>query len=242
MPPTGLFLLVVVGLLLRLVESRARVRRLGTALAIAGGALVVLLSVPWVAAGLLGSLQKDPPIPVAETRLDAGAIVVLAADVDCDALELGGDQPGPLSLQRCRYGALLARRTGLPLVITGGVLRPHSRPVSHILRDFVQDELSVPVAWTEDEAKTTRQNARRTAALLSERGIGRIALVTHAWHMPRAEREFEVAGVAVLPAPTGFHVPPHAWLHGLVPRGSALRDSCWAIHEYAGRLWYRLTR
>lgn len=241
LPPGGLFVLVALGLLLRGLGKNPWIRRTGTAFASAGALGTVALSTPYVAWWLLGSLQTSPAIPPDATSIEADVIVVLSADVDCDPPEFGPDQPGPLSLLRCRYGAALARRTGLPLVITGGVLRPDRRPVSHVLRDFVVDELSVPVAWTEDASLSTRQNARFTAEGLRQRGLVRVALVTHAWHMPRALEAFEREGVEVLPAPTAPATGPHRFWHGALPSAKALRDSCWALHERVGRVWYRLS-
>lgn len=249
MPPTSLFLAIALGLLLvrlapgkedRGKEQRRGLRRLGLAAAWSGGLGLLALSTPLVAYWLLDGLQTAAPIPPDATTLDAGAIVVLSGDVDCDPPEYGSDQPGALTMQRTRYGAVLARRTGLPLLLAGGVLRPDRRPVSHVMRDFVQDELGVPVRWTEDRSTTTAENALFTAELLEKEGIRRVALVTNAWHMPRAARAFERAGLEVLPAPTAPQAPPSRLSEALVPRGRSLRDSCWAVHEWIGRIWYRI--
>ena len=160
MPPAGLYLMVLVGLIMRWRARRPLLRRLATILAASGALLSVALSLPLVSYLLLDGLQRTPSLDPAVESIDADVIVVLAGDVDCDPPEYGSDQPGPLSQLRCRYGARLSRQTGLPLVITGGVLRPDRRPVSHVLRDYVENELGVEVAWTEDDARTTRGNAR----------------------------------------------------------------------------------
>ncbi len=241
MPPTGLYLMILVGLLVRWRARRPALRRGATALAASGALLTVALSLPVVSFLLLDGLQRFPSLDPAVESVDADVIVVLAGDVDCDPPEYGSDQPGALSQIRCRYGAHLARRTGLPLVITGGVLRPDRRPASHVLRDYVEDELGVAVAWTEDAAKTTRGNARGVARLMKERGYARAAVVTNAWHMPRSVEAFEREGVDVLPAPTGPHPAPSRILRGLIPRARSVRDSSWALHEYVGMLWYRIS-
>jgi uncharacterized SAM-binding protein YcdF (DUF218 family) len=148
------------------------------------------------------------------------------------------DVPGPLSLDRCRYGAYLARRTGLPLLVSGGVLRPDRPAVSLRLARFIEDELGVPVRWTEERSSTTLENARFTAELLRAEGIQRIALVTHAWHMPRARTAFERAGLDVLPAPTAEAPSPQDWQHGLVPSAESFQLSVRVLHEWIGRMWY----
>lgn len=243
MPPTSLFALMALGWLgARLFGTkRPRLRRLSRATAWGSAGVLALLSVPMVSFWLLDSLQTAEPIGPDVTAIDAQVIVVLSGDVTCDPPEYGPDQPGALSLVRCRYGAALSKRTGLPILVSGGVLRPDRRPVSHVLRDFIQDELGTPVAWTEDVSVNTRQNARGTAEVLRPLGLRRVALVTHAWHMPRAREAFERAGLEVLPAPTAASSRPATLRGALVPRMRAFRDSGWAIHEWIGRVWYVLT-
>ena len=242
LPPAVLYIGFLLGAL-ALWRARKSARRgtVGIALMLGSGLSLALLSTPWVAYKLLDSLQTARAIPPGEIQLNAGAIVVLAGDVDCDPAEYGQDQPGALSLQRCRYGAHLARRTGLPLLIAGGVLRPDRRAVSRVLAEFIEEELGVDVRWTEEQSLNTRQNAERSAAILRREGVERVALVTHAWHMPRALACFEATGLEVIPAPTGAAPGPSTLWQAIRPRMRAFRDSGWAIHEYVGRIWYAWT-
>ena len=245
LPPTSLYIGVTLGLCIyglakRRPEARRPHARAGAALAVLSGLTLSALSVPQVAFWLLNSLQTAPAIPPSATSIDADAIVVLSGDVDCDPPEYGPDQPGFISLQRCRYAAQLSKRTGVPILISGGVLRPDRRAAAEVLRDFVQDELSTPVRWIENRSLTTRQNAQFSSELLRKEGITRVAVVTHAWHMPRAIDVCEAAGLTVLPAPTAAATPPANLRDAIMPRARSFRDSSWAIHEWVGRLWYRL--
>jgi uncharacterized SAM-binding protein YcdF (DUF218 family) len=54
---------------------------------------------------------------------------------------------------------------------------------------------------TEETAKTTHEEAIRTAAVLQPMGVHQILLVTSDEHMLRSRRLFEGVGFAVLPAP-----------------------------------------
>ena len=65
-------------------------------------------------------------------------------------------------------------------------------------------------------------------------GVRRIALVTHAWHMPRAVQAFERAGLQVVPAPTGFTRPQQRALLEWLPSGSGLQSSREILREWLG--------
>jgi uncharacterized SAM-binding protein YcdF (DUF218 family) len=234
LPPGALILLGGFGLLLVVFRRR----RVGWTFFGLSLVTAVALSLPMIAWHGARSLQVYPSLPPDVTQLDAEAIVVLSGDFRADLPEYGLDVPGPLSLERCRYGAYLARRTGLPLLVAGGVLRPDRPAVSVRFAHYIEHELGVPVRWTEERSRTTRENALFTAELLRAADIQRVALVTHAWHMPRAYAAFERAGLEVLAAPTADASPPRGWQQGLVPRAEAFLLSVRVLHEWVGRVWY----
>jgi uncharacterized SAM-binding protein YcdF (DUF218 family) len=234
LPPANLFLLLLAGLWV----GRRR-RRLGAAMQ--GGAVFLLyaLSTPLVAGSLLRTLESAAPVDVAAIAASgAGAIVVLAGDM-VRTPEYGGGTVGPVSLERVRYAARLARATSLPVLITGGVLRPGERPIAELMRDVLTEGFGVPARWIEDRSRTTAENARFSAAMLRRDGIGTIVLVTHGFHMKRAIFAFAESGLKVIPAPTMSMVGEFE-VAALVPRGKALQDSFYAAHEWVGLAWYRL--
>ena len=62
--------------------------------------------------------------------------------------------------------------------------------------------------------------------------------VTSAWHVRRAVRHFERAGLQPIPAPTGFKTgsePRYTWSYWL-PSSGNLRKTERAVHEYLGLL------
>lgn len=235
-PPVVLVVVGAVGLVLGWLNRKRSGRFLF------GGAVVsaVLLSLPPVAELLVSGLQRDRALAPDVITLDADAIVVLGADHRADLAEYGGDEPGPLSLERCRYAARLARRSGLPLLVSGGVVRPDRPALSVTLARFIEDELGVPVRWREERSRSTGENARYSAELLRAEGLTRVALVTHAWHMPRARRAFERAGLEVLSAPTAAVAPFERRPRGFLPSAAAFQNSVWALHEWLGCAWYAL--
>ena len=95
--------------------------------------------------------------------------------------------------------------------------------------------------WVETDSLDTASRARHSARVLGEAGIGRIVLVTHAYHMPRARAAFEAAGLEVDAAPVGFLAGRGAPRPlGFMPSVRGLQLGSLAMHEWFGIAWYRL--
>ena len=236
LPPSSLFLLALVGLVLWKVRPRLARWLVGSA-----GGLLFLLCQPFFGAALLRSLQGHAVV-VDPASGGAGAIVVLTADFHVQAAEYGGPTVGPLTLERLRYTARLAHETGLPVLACGGRPRKGVAPLAAMAREALERDFETPVKWTEERSGNTRENVAFAAQILHEQQIDTVLLVTHAWHMPRAVAECKSAGLNALPAPTCFRSWPPLELSSLWPSERALRESTWAIHEWVGRVWYALTR
>jgi uncharacterized SAM-binding protein YcdF (DUF218 family) len=235
LPPLGLVLLIAVGWLMR-----RRWRRPGQAIVALGLLLLYLVSTPLVGSALLESLQEFPPLAAGAHDQDAGAIVVLGADLYRRAPEYGGDTVGTLSLQRLRYGAKLHRETALPVLVTGGSLRDSSAPVAEIMGRALRDEFNVSTDWLETTSRNTYENAKHSSEILKAAGIRRIYLVTHAWHMPRAKSVFQAMDLEVVPAPTAFLSSGPFKPLDLLPTAGGMVMSYYAMYEWLGRLWYHL--
>ena len=234
-PPVSLVLLALLGLWLQRRRPAA-----GRALAGFSLAALLLLSLPVVAYALMTRLE--PPPLAAQPAGDAQAIVILAGGVAYGAPEWGGDTVNLFTLQRARYGAWLARRTGLPVLITGAAPRDGHSGEAVMMRELLEREFGVPVRWFDDQARTTAGNAREAVRLLQADGVQRIVLVTSAFHMPRSQRVFERTGLRVVAAPTGYfgyEGGEFEWTH-LVLSGDALRISYLALREMAAGLLYRV--
>lgn len=239
LPPGGLLVLAVLGLL----AWRTRVGRLAVFLAVLG---LYLLSTPRVAALLMQPLQSETVKTPEEVRAaGAQAVVVTLAGRIRPAWEFGAAETlSPLSMQRLRYGAWLARRTGLPIAVTGGALGEDATPLAVLATHVLETEFGLRPVVAEAASNTTWENGWFTARLLEPHGVRSVALVTHAFHLERARHSFEAAGLAVVGAPTGFYgddtdngqSPVGDWL----PSGTALAMSTIALHELTGNLWYRL--
>lgn len=208
---------------------------------IAALALLGLLSTPLISKGLLSRLELWPPLSSsALPQSQAQAIVILSADQH-PRPEFGGFGPGPLSLERLRYGAYLAKRTGLPVLISGGDPSARGVPLADTLASALESSFGVRAKWRERRSFNTVGNADETARILKAAGVTRILLVTHSWHMPRARLAFERAGLHVTPAPTAAVGNPllsiHSvsdWIDAWVPQATSLQASYYFIHEVIG--------
>jgi len=229
LPPVGPLVLAIAG-----AAILGRRPRLGRALLWSGLGLLVALSTWTVAGGLLRLVDDSPPVTLAEAR-SAQAIVILGGGVRRNAPEFGGETVGHLTLDRVRYGAVVARATGLPVLVTGGALGS-TRSEADVMRETLEREFGVPVRWTEDRSRNTHENAQFSAARLEREGIKRVVLVAHGFDMRRARAEFTAAGLEVVPAPTVVAGDQPFELGDLVPNAGALQASYVALYELLANL------
>lgn len=236
LPPAGPILMVMLGLALL-----GRHRRVGTTLAWLGASTLLALAMPVVSAQLVAMSGGARALDLTQP-LNAQAIVITGAGVRLQAPDYGADTLAPLTLERARYGAHLAKKTGLPVLVTGGVM---TRGMSEaaLMRNTLQQEYAVPVRWIEARSRNTRQNARFSAAALLPQGIQRVAVVTHAFDARRARMEFESAGFQVVSAPTGigFNRQRRLAVRDFLPAPSAFLGSYYACYELAALAVARLS-
>ncbi len=233
LPPAGLLLLALFGLWLARRHARA-----GRGIALFAVVALLALSLPPVADALVRSLEDHRPIS-AQDLARAQAIVVLGGGNYHDAPEYGGDTVSRYTLERTRYGAWLQKKSGLPILVTGGA--PFGgRPEGETMKEAIERDFGGRVRWAENASRDTAENAVYSARLLRDAGIARIALVSQAWHLPRAVALFEAQGLQVIAAPIGFATRPPSVFVQALPSAGALNNSTLALHEWLGRLVNRL--
>lgn len=220
---------------------RRRFRVVGNALVVCAAISLYALSTPLVGARLLHLLEIAPPTALAAPAQAPQAIVVLSAGLAASRSGGGADTVGRLTLERIRTAARLHRETGLPILVSGGVLRVGAVSVAAAMEDALAADFRVPVRWVEDASRNTYENAQFSAAILRRADIRTSYLVTHGWHMPRARKAFEGTGLNVVPVPAGF-TPVGSGIapSDLIPRTRALAMSAYALHELIGGLWYAI--
>lgn len=233
-PPMGFLIMTLIGLV-----ASWRFRRLGRMLAVLGLVGLWVLALPVTSKALIAGLETNLPLdPPADQPPEA--IVVLGGDMSRNAPPAPPFDVGPLSLERERAAVRLERRTGLPILVTGGKLASGSDPIAMLMSRSLASDFHVDTKWVETASRTTWQNAEMSAAILRPMGIHSVFVVTHAWHMRRAVLAFRHFGLDVTAAPTQIHRRNDFTLYDLVPRATAWSDSYYAMHEWIGYAYYAL--
>ena len=217
LPPVPLLLLV-------LVSTRLVMWRRGLAWAL----LLLAVSGLWLSAcsapgeWLQRSLISPPP-PLSVDRIaelrrvvvggkTGVAIVVLGGGRESRAPEYGVASLSPLSLERLRYGIWLSRETGAPVLFSGGLAHAAQPGASEaeVAADIAARDFLRPLKWTESRSRDTRESAQFTIGALRDQGVKQLVLVTHGWHMARAQRAYQDAtayqavNLEIVAAPMGL--------------------------------------
>ncbi|PWQ98623.1 YdcF family protein [Leucothrix pacifica] len=235
-PPGNLLLFLLLGLLFY------KYRKIRITLAFVAVTQLLLFSLPVVSNALMASLENQyPPQKTLWKQQTAQAIVVLGGGRNDRAIEYGGITVSSAEMDRLRYAALLHRKTGAPILLTGGDPIESGISEAQLMQQVLKDELGVSARWIEGNSHTTWENAVYSDKMLQADGIETAWLVTHAWHMPRSMQVFEGRSVKYLAASHSYGAGSwdKLWFKWM-PQASALGTSNVALHEWLGYLWYKI--
>jgi uncharacterized SAM-binding protein YcdF (DUF218 family) len=231
LPPANLLLPACLGAALH----RRRAGRVMLGVGLAG---LVLFSIPAVSIFLLISLEQGLNLtpPAADPPQ---AIVVLSGDEE-ERIEGGvlRFDVGDLTRARARAGAALARRTGLPLLLSGGHIHDYAPALADMMAQSLHDDFGLTAKWREVRSRDTWQNAAFSAAILRENQIGSVYVVTDAWHMRRALIAFRHTGLTATAAPVLIDPPVRLLAENFIPGTKPWETAYLALHEWVGCAWY----
>jgi len=236
LPPVAPLLLAFAGLALAGTYPRA-----GRRMALTGVLALWLLATPIIGEFLVRSLDQAPVLDVAHAAASAQAIVILGGGTRRFATEYGGATVNRITLERLRYGARVARETGLPVLVSGGAVRG-APPEAILMRNVLVNEFGVAVRWVEPRSHDTHENAVDSAKMLTASGVHRVILVGHSFDFPRSRKEFEAAGIDVIAAPIG--IPPpfgESDVGDYLPGLGGLEVSYYAIYEILANVLFEVT-
>ncbi len=236
--------LILTGFALRLLKRAPRWRR---GLVAAGAGWLVLMGNNGVANLLVRPLERQfPAVPelAAETpvppALAACRLVVVLGSGHADSPALSANnQLSPNGLARLTEGVRLLRELPGARLAVSGPGRPGRPTHAEVLaRAAVELGVARERIVLIDTARDTEDEA---AAVKKIANGAPVALVTSAWHLPRAVALFRHVGVNTLPCPADFTAAPVPGGEGLWPYltwdPSALQRSTWAMRERIGWLW-----
>ena len=246
MPVPLCLALLTVGIALSLTARRAR---LGRRLLAIGAALLILFSNRFVSMALLAPLEaRFPAIPEfsygAEPRSLSGCVVVAVLGSG------NSDTPGiPATSQLSTSGLsrvveavrILSALPSARLIVSGPGAPGVPSHASVLARAAVSLGVDPRRIGLLETARDTEDEANSIARMA---GGGRVALVTSAWHMPRAAALFRGAGVDFVACPANFlAAEPARTGFGFQRLGfdvESLSRSTFAVHEWLGLAWTRL--
>ena len=181
-----------------------------------------------------GELKNNP-------AAEAKWIVVLGGGVASDdTIPITSQLSGASTVRLVEGIRLYKKLPGTKLVFVGGKVygeKAEAEAFAELAGDLGiehGDIIMLPYA------RDTKDSARSVRDLV---GKDRIVLVTSAAHMPRSMSLFRKQGLDLVAAPTDHNVKKGGLSPAVFfPRGSELRKSQSAVHEYLGILWAKLRR
>ncbi len=233
--PPGVFILVF---LLAALWQMARGRRRSSLLCLLTAVIMWLAAITPTADLLLRPLEALYPLPGA---LDGDVILVLGSALYAGAPDIDGvGAPSAEACERLLAAARIHRRTGLPIILSGGRVLPHQELMGPVYQRFLKG-IGVPAnrILLENRSRDTFENARYSWEVCRQRGFRRPLVVTHAAHMPRAMFCFRRLNVPATPVPCGFRTWAGKTYHWpeFLPR--SFDGLAAALHEYIGLWAYR---
>ena len=208
-----------------------------------GIGILVLCSLPVVSGKLIAYLEQDYSLKPAAVANKADAVVVLSGmvrtieGVDGLAYEWGE------AADRIFAGIDLINEQKAPLLILTGGKLPWSvgEPEGNYLKKIaLKNGVPGEVIQITENVQNTDQEAEAVAKLLNKKEPN-VILVTSAFHMPRAQKVFEAAGLLVSPYAVDFlNGADKVKIMDFIPNANAFRDTSFFIREIIGRVYYHL--
>ena len=229
--PSGACLLLLSAGLILLVKHRKRV---GTLLVMAATMMLLIFSMGWSGYALLKALETDAGPYADPSRLKQAVIkyiVVLGGTGIYDDLfpPDSWESVNPRFLEAVRLWRAVP---GAMLMMSGGPGSSANSMEGLAVRFGIPKEAMI----LETSAMDTASEAHSISKLVSKEPF---ALVTSAFHMPRALQQFRAAGTNPIPCPCDYRTTREWPMYQfLVPSGAGLYYSEVALKEYYGRLFY----
>ena len=205
--------------------------------------ILFFCSLPIISKNTTAYLEKNYTLQETSSIDKADAIVVLSGIVhpiktgDTYKYEFGG------GIDRILSGMDLFKNNKAPLLILTRGKLPWQLgvPEGEYLKEFAI-KFGIPeknILLTEN-VQNTDEEAKSVKKLLKPSN-NKVILVTSAFHMPRAKKVFEAAGINTLPFPVDFHNrESKVTFMDFIPSAQSFSANSRFIKEIIGRTYYKL--
>jgi len=208
-----------------------------------GISILIICSLPIISKQLIAYLEHDYKLEQISKIENANAIVVLSGMVKTIQTNEVLSYEFSESVDRIFAGIDLFKENKAPsLILTGGKM-PWSigKPEGEYLKD-VAIKYGVPrknIFLTEN-VENTDQEAKSVKKLLAI-DFPKVILVTSAFHMPRAQKVFEAAGISTVPFPVDFrNSVSNLTFMDFMPTAKSFQQTSHFVREMIGRSYYNL--
>jgi|LSQX01.1.fsa_nt_gb uncharacterized SAM-binding protein YcdF (DUF218 family) len=204
--------------------------------------LLYIVSVPIVGDALIRGLESRHTPP---SKVEGDVIIMLGAGttVDTPNVSSTGHLTG-YAANRLLTCVQLHRVLNVPIIISGGAVYENSSSEAEIAREILLDlGVEDDKIILEKRSLNTTQNAMYSKQIVESYDYKRPIIVTSAFHIDRALRQFDKAGLTVTPYPTDYQTTVDFIFSVslFIPSADALTNVNLALKEYIGILasqWY----
>lgn len=151
------------------------------------------------------------------------------------------------SASRLLTALQLYQMYNVPIIVSGGAPTENSGNEAEISKGILLNAgIPAEKIIVENKARNTKENIEKLAAIVQEKQLKSIYLVTSAFHMPRSmlicQDNAKLQNIDVIPYPCNYQTSDHDKLNifSFLPNQSALNSSYLALHEYLGLLAWKL--
>ena len=229
-------IMIIVLIFVGLITSSKKISLIGVI-------ILIVCSLPIVSNKLVAYLESDYQLSKPSNIASADAIVVLSGMIRTVNSKEGLDYEFSEASDRIFAGINLFKEKKAPkLILTRGKL-PWSVgiPEGEYLKEIaIINGISENNILLTENVENTDQEAKAIKKLLSE-DKPNVILVTSAFHMPRAQKVFQAAGINVVPFPVDFQKElSKITFMSFMPSANALSGTSFFVREMIGRVYYDL--
>ena len=212
-------------------------------ISLSGVCILVLASLPIVSGKMISYLEKDYTLKPPNTANTADAVVVLSGMIRTIEGTDGLVYEYGEASDRIFAGIDLINELKAPLLILTGGKMPWSVGIpegEYLKKIAIKNGVSSEVILITENVQNTDQEPKAVSKLLNKIEPS-VILVTSAFHMPRAQKVFEAAGLSVSPFAVDFlSGASKSTFMNFIPNAEAFSNTSFFIREIIGRLYYHL--